>query len=45
MQRLFEISIDDQGEADRVVEKYLKKRVRDPMYQAHVDCVKEYYGH
>jgi hypothetical protein len=43
MQRLFEVSIEDQAEADRVLEKYLKKRVRDLMYQAHVDYVKEYY--
>jgi len=43
MQRLFEVSIEDQGEADRVLEKNLKKRVKDLMYQACVDCVKEYY--
>ena len=43
MQRLFEVSIDDQAEADRVLEKYLKKRVKDLLYQSCVDCVKEYY--
>jgi len=43
MQRLFEVSIDDQAEADRVLEKYLKKRVKDLLYQSRVDCVKEYY--
>ena len=43
MQRLFEVSIDDQAEADRVLEKYLKKRVKDLLSQSCVDCVKEYY--
>jgi len=43
MQRLFEVNIDDQAEADRVLEKYLKKRVKDLLYQSRMDCVKEYY--
>ena len=43
MQRLFKVSIEVQGEADHVLDKYLKKRVKDLMYQALVDCVKEYY--
>jgi len=43
MQSLFEVSIEDQGEADHVLEKYLNKRVKDLMYQSRVDCVKEYY--
>jgi hypothetical protein len=42
MQRLFQVE-EDQAEADRVLDNYLKKRVRDMMYQARVDCVKAYY--
>ncbi|CAN6352221.1 unnamed protein product, partial [Urochloa humidicola] len=30
--RLFEVAAEDQEEADRVLENYLKKRVRDMMY-------------
>ena len=40
---MFEVSIEVQGEVDRVFDKYLKKRVKDLMYQARVDCGKEYY--
>ncbi|CAN6173777.1 unnamed protein product [Urochloa humidicola] len=43
MQRLFEVAPEDQEEADRVLDNYLKKRVRDMMYQGRVDAVKEYY--
>jgi hypothetical protein len=43
MQRLFQVSEEDQEEADHVLENYLKKTVRDMMYQAHVEAVKEYY--
>uniref|UniRef100_K4AKG0 Uncharacterized protein n=1 Tax=Setaria italica TaxID=4555 RepID=K4AKG0_SETIT len=32
-----------QEEADRILETYLQKRVRDMMYQARVDVVKVYY--
>jgi hypothetical protein len=42
MQRLFQVE-EDQAEVDRVLDNYLKKRVRDMMYQARVDCVKAYY--
>jgi hypothetical protein len=41
---LFRVEEEDQAEADRVLDEYLKKRVRDMMYQARVDCVKQYYG-
>uniref|UniRef100_K4AIR3 Uncharacterized protein n=1 Tax=Setaria italica TaxID=4555 RepID=K4AIR3_SETIT len=41
--RLFEVPDHLQEQADRVVETYLQKRVRDMMYQAHVDAVKVYY--
>lgn len=41
--RLFEVEDDLQEEADRVLEKYLQKRVRDMMYQARVDAVKLYH--
>jgi hypothetical protein len=40
---LFQVEEEDQAEADRVLDNYLKKRVRDMMYQARVDCVKAYY--
>ena len=43
MQRLFKVAEEDQEEADRILETYLKKRVRDMMYQACVEAVKEYY--
>jgi len=43
MQRLFQVNEEDQAEADRVLDNYLKKKVRDIMYQARVDCVKAYY--
>jgi hypothetical protein len=43
MQRLFQVTAEDQQEADCVLEKGLKKRVKDMMYQARVDVVKEYY--
>ncbi|WVZ98265.1 hypothetical protein U9M48_043730 [Paspalum notatum var. saurae] len=42
-QRLFEVAREDQDEADRVLDNYLKKKVRDIMYQARVDCVKKHY--
>ncbi|CAO2190482.1 unnamed protein product [Urochloa humidicola] len=41
--RLFEVAEEDKEEADRVLENYLKKRVKDMMYQARVDAVKEFY--
>ncbi|KAF8644967.1 hypothetical protein HU200_066272 [Digitaria exilis] len=41
--RLSEVEDDLQEEADRVLEKYLQKRVRDMMYQARVDAVKLYH--
>ena len=44
MQRLFQVNEEDQAEADRVLDNYLKKKVRDIMYQACVDCVKAYYS-
>jgi len=40
MQRLFQVNEEDQAEADRVLDNYLKKKVRDIMYQARVGCVK-----
>jgi hypothetical protein len=43
MQRLFEVPKDEQQEADRVLDTYLKKRVREMIYQSGVDCVKMYY--
>ena len=43
MQRLFKVAEEDQEEADHILETYLKKRVRDMMYQACVEAVKEYY--
>jgi len=43
MQRLFQVNEEDQAEGDRVIDNYLKKKVRDIMYQARVDCVKAYY--
>lgn len=43
MQRLFEVPKDEQQEADRVLDTYLKKRVRDMIHQSRVDCVKMYY--
>lgn len=43
MQRLFEVEEHLQVEADRVLDIYLKKRVRDMMHQARLDCVKAYY--
>lgn len=41
--RLFEVNIGKEEEADRVLDTYLKKRVKDMMYQARVDAVKVYY--
>jgi len=43
MQRLFKVAEEDQEEAGRILETYLKKRVKDMMYQARVEAVKEYY--
>jgi hypothetical protein len=43
MQCLFQVAIEDQQEVDRVLEKCLKKRVKDMMYQVRVDAIKEYY--
>lgn len=43
MQRLFQIEDVLQEEADRVLEKYSQKRVRDMMYQARVEAVKAYF--
>jgi hypothetical protein len=43
MQLLFQVAAGDQQEADCVLEGYLKKRVKDMMYQVRVDAVKEYY--
>ena len=43
LQHSFEVAREDQEEADRVLDNYLNKRVRDMMYQVHVDYVKEYY--
>ena len=42
MQHLFEVVEDKQHEVDRVLEIYLKNRVSDMMYQAHVDSIKVY---
>jgi len=41
MQRLFQVAAGDQQDADCVLEGLLKKRVRNMMYQVHVDAVKE----
>ncbi|TVU09102.1 hypothetical protein EJB05_42543, partial [Eragrostis curvula] len=41
--RLFEVRNEDKPEADRVLDKYLRKRVRDMVYQGRVDSVKKYY--
>ena len=43
MQRLFQAAAGDRQDADYVLEACLKKRVRNMMYQVHVDAVKEYY--
>lgn len=43
MQRLFEVNGDIEEEADRVLQNYSKKKVKDMMYQARVDAVKVYY--
>jgi hypothetical protein len=40
---LFQVPAQDQQEADCVLEKLLKKRVTNMMYQVRVDAVKEYY--
>lgn len=37
------VRVEDQEEADRVLENYLRKRVRDMIHQARVDAVKVYY--
>ena len=42
MQRLFQVAAGDQKDADCVLEGLLKKRVKDMMYQVHVDAVKQY---
>ena len=43
VQRLFQVPEGDQQAADCVLEACLKRRVRNMMYQVHVDAVKEYY--
>ena len=40
---MFEVSINDKEEADLVFENYVVDRVKQMMYQARVDAVKEYY--
>lgn len=41
--RLFDVKSEDDEEADRVFDNYVRKKVRDMMYQARVDAVKMYY--
>ena len=43
MQHLFKVSEDDEAKADRVLENYASDRVKQMMYNARVDAVKEYY--
>jgi len=43
MHRLFQVAAGDQQDADFVLEGLLKKRLKDMMYQVHVDAVKQYY--
>jgi len=40
---LFQVKREDQQEADRVLENYVRKKVKDILYQARVDAVKVYY--
>lgn len=40
---MFQVKREDQQEADRVLENYVRKRVKDMMYQLRVDAVKKYY--
>jgi hypothetical protein len=40
---LFDVKSEDDEEADRVFDNYVRKKVRDMMYQARVDAVKMYY--
>jgi hypothetical protein len=40
---LFQVKTEHQQHADRVLETYLRKKVKDILYQARVDAVKVYY--
>ena len=40
---MFQVKREDQQEADRVLENYVRKKVKDILYQARVDAVKVYY--
>lgn len=39
----FKVGEDDEAKADRVLENYGSDRVKQMMYNARVDAVKEYY--
>lgn len=41
--RCFEVTESNRVEADRILESYVRKKVKDNMYQARVDAVKIYY--